>query len=384
MHASKLPKPSPAPIASKAKSQGREQPKSAGRLSPLMMKSFGQTSDRVLQAARLKAQQQGKGTEGEKAPSDPASAFQGSGGSLSPDLMAKYENLLGGNVTLEHVRLHQGASVDAALEESGLQGLTDGKHVAVSSKAERGTLEHEIGHVAQQQKQEFNLNEGTRGVYERDADLIAEKLVSDRPVEGLGSSVEPTLPAQEELGGLQAKCSKCKEEDAQSSSSNKIHEDRSSSLQARRRNRFTPAQREQAREAIDSLISFLANLKDQAVYRAKITLFLASEFTGQYLAYVGAAGTTITVCGGLAILFAEPNPVTTGAAVIGFGACGGGILATIGTLISLIEALEEYEGSNELAEEALQESRLQLAFLWDIESKLKPFIGSDDDSDTSS
>ena len=214
MHASKLPKPSPAPIASKAKTQGREQPKSAGRLSPLMMKSFGQTSDRVLQAARLKAQQQGKGTEGEKASGDPASAFQGSGHALPPALMAKYEGLLGGNVTLENVRLHQGASVDAALAETGLQGLTDGKNVAVSSRAERGTLEHEIGHVAQQQAKGFNLNEGTCGGYERDADGIAEKLVSDRPIEGFNVEAKLTsAPVQAGTDALQAKCAKCEGEE---------------------------------------------------------------------------------------------------------------------------------------------------------------------------
>ena len=182
MHASKLPKSARAPFVSKAKTQGREQPKSAGRLSPLMMKNFGKTSARVLQAARLKAQQQSKGTEGEKASGDPASAFQGGGHALPQALMAKYEGLLGENVTLEHVRLHQGAGVDAALAEAGLQGLTDGKNVAVSSQAERGTLEHEIGHVVQQQTKGFNLNEGTCGGYERDADGIAEKLVFDRPI----------------------------------------------------------------------------------------------------------------------------------------------------------------------------------------------------------
>ena len=128
--------------------------------------------------------------------------------------MTKYEGLLGENVNLGEVRVHQGAKVDAA-EASGLQGLTDGKNVAISSRAQRGTLEHELSHVAQQQKQEFNLTEGTRGGYEQDADRIAAKLMSGSRVEGFEESTRfSSSPLQAKKSAeMQAKCKKCEKED---------------------------------------------------------------------------------------------------------------------------------------------------------------------------
>ena len=210
MHAPKVAKPSstvftpPIPKATKSETITYQ-----GRLSPLAEQRFGLGNARVLQTMKAKqqAQQQGKGANNTQASSQPAEALKGSGQPLSPDLIAKYENLLGG-VSLRGVRVHQGAKVDTTLESSGLQGLTDGKNVAISSKAERSTLEHELGHVAQQQKQGFNLTEGTRSGYEQDADRIAARLISGSRVEGFeeGSKFSSSPLQAKKSAEMQAKC----------------------------------------------------------------------------------------------------------------------------------------------------------------------------------
>ncbi|WP_218082890.1 eCIS core domain-containing protein [Anthocerotibacter panamensis] len=128
---------------------------------------------------------------------DPQAIFQGSGSPLPTTVMAKYERLLPG-IGLSHVRLHQGATVDSHLQRSGLQGLTDGANIAISSRAQTGVIEHELGHVAQRQVTGFNLNEGSRGSYEQDADHISAKLVANQPIQ---------------LKALQAKCATCEQEE---------------------------------------------------------------------------------------------------------------------------------------------------------------------------
>ncbi len=116
--------------------------------------------------------------------------------------MAKYEGQMGGQVSLSHVRVHQGSHVDTHLAKAGLQGLTDGVNVAVSSQAQPHTLEHELGHVIQRQQDGFQLTEGSRDHYETQADQIAHQLVSGQPVQG--------LEAQQHL---QAKCEACSAEE---------------------------------------------------------------------------------------------------------------------------------------------------------------------------
>jgi len=154
---------------------------------------------------------QGKGDWQQKAD---LNAIFSNGSTLSSGLMAKYENLMPG-VSLGQVSLHQGSQVDAALQTAGLHGLTDGTNVAVASTAPSGTLEHEIGHVAQRQEQGFSLNEVNRQAHEVDADNISAKLLSDRPVERFGQTVnDPGLAAQlqiKAIGMTQAKCSQCED-----------------------------------------------------------------------------------------------------------------------------------------------------------------------------
>jgi len=124
-------------------------------------------------------------------------AIFSNGSALPPAVMAKYENLMPG-VSLEHVSLHQGSQVDAALGAAKLHGLTDGTNIAVSSKAPSGTLEHEIGHVGQRQEKGFSFNEVNRQAYEADADNISAKLLSDRPVERF----EQTAGKEQLSGGV--------------------------------------------------------------------------------------------------------------------------------------------------------------------------------------
>lgn len=133
---------------------------------------------------------------------DPGQLFSGSGSGLAPNLMAKYEGQMGGQMSLSHVRVHQGSHVDTHLARAGLQGLTDGVNVAVSSQAQANTLEHELGHVIQRQQDGFQLTEGSRSHYETHADQIAHQLVSGQPVQGLQAKPD-----------LQAKCDACSAEE---------------------------------------------------------------------------------------------------------------------------------------------------------------------------
>ncbi|HLO86891.1 MAG TPA: DUF4157 domain-containing protein [Nostocaceae cyanobacterium] len=138
--------------------------------------------------------------------------FGGSGSSLSSGLMGKYEKLMPG-ISLGHVKVFQGSSVDQALHQAGLQGLTDGTRVAVSSKAQAGTLEHELGHVAQRQVQGFNLNESSRAGYEQDADRISANLVNNQPVKLQGLTQGKNTPSKKTQSNvLEAKCEECDKE----------------------------------------------------------------------------------------------------------------------------------------------------------------------------
>ena len=121
-------------------------------------------------------------------------AIFSNGSALPPAVMTKYENLMPG-VSLEHVSLHQGREIDAALGAAKLHGLTDGTNIAVSSKAPQGTLEHEIGHVGQRQEEGFSLNEVNRQAHEADADNISAKLLSDQPVERFGQEQQAAKEA---------------------------------------------------------------------------------------------------------------------------------------------------------------------------------------------
>jgi hypothetical protein len=155
-------------------------------MSKLQIQAAGQQTDgeAILTQADAKTEEvgqevQAKGDWQEKA--DTNTIFS-NGSALPPTMMAKYENLMPG-VSLDHVSVHQGRQVDAALGAAKLQGLTDGTNIAVSSKAPQGTLEHEIGHVGQRQEKGFSLNEVNRQAHEVDADNISAKLLSDQPVE---------------------------------------------------------------------------------------------------------------------------------------------------------------------------------------------------------
>jgi len=178
-------------------------------LQTLMQGADSNSGASSLQATPVEEQKltepQGKGDWQQQA--DLSTIFGGSGSALPQGLMAKYQQLMPG-VSLSHVRLHQGSQVDASLAKAGLQGLTDGTRVAVSGKAESGTLEHELGHVAQRQVQGFNLTEGNRQAYEQDADRISARLVNGQIVEGFqGSEVKTNGES------AQAKCSECEKED---------------------------------------------------------------------------------------------------------------------------------------------------------------------------
>jgi hypothetical protein len=159
---------------------------------------------------QVKLQSQHQGKESWQKRANPAEIFSGSGSPLSAGLMAKYERLMPG-VSLAHVKVYQGASVDRSLAGAGLQGLTDGTRVAVSSKAQHGTLEHELGHVAQRQLPDFNLNESSRTGYEQDADNIAASLVASKPVnkfqgsaiKGLSQKIKPSVQAKCGCGGTE-------------------------------------------------------------------------------------------------------------------------------------------------------------------------------------
>ena len=142
------------------------------------------------QADAAKTEEEGQGVQakGDWQQKADTNAIFSNGSALPPAVMAKYENLMPG-VSLEHVSLHQGSQVDAALGAAKLHGLTDGTNIAVSSKAPSGTLEHEIGHVGQRQEKGFSLNEVNRQAYEADADNISANLLSDRPVERFEQTV---------------------------------------------------------------------------------------------------------------------------------------------------------------------------------------------------
>jgi len=139
-------------------------------------------------AAKTGEEGQGVQAKGDWQQKADTNAIFSNGSALPPAVMAKYENLMPG-VSLEHVSLHQGSQVDAALGAAKLHGLTDGTNIAVSSKAPSGTLEHEIGHVGQRQEKGFSLNEVNRQAYEADADNISANLLSDRPVERFEQTV---------------------------------------------------------------------------------------------------------------------------------------------------------------------------------------------------
>ena len=163
-----------------------KEPNLHGMMSKELMQAAGQQTDveATLTQADAETEEvgqevQAKGDWQEKA--DTNTIFS-NGSALPPAVMAKYENLMPG-VSLEHVSLHQGRQVDAALGAAKLHGLTDGTNIAVSSKAPQGTLEHEIGHVGQRQEKGFSLNEVNRQAHEVDADRISAKLLRDRPVE---------------------------------------------------------------------------------------------------------------------------------------------------------------------------------------------------------
>jgi hypothetical protein len=164
-------------------------------------------------ASNLQVRQtQGKGNWQKRV--NPSAIFNGTGSSLPKGLMAKYERLMP-KVKLGHVQLYQGAEVDQALANAGLQGLTDGTRVAVSSKAQPGTLEHELGHVAQRTDQNFNLNEGTRNSYEQHADQVAAKLLANQPV---SEFQRPSVQGREQRiqPSVQAKCALCAGEEKES------------------------------------------------------------------------------------------------------------------------------------------------------------------------
>lgn len=163
-----------------------DEPNLHGMMSKELMQATGQQTDveaTLTQAdaetEEVQQEVQAKGDWQQKADTD---TIFSNGSALQPAVMAKYENLMPG-VSLEHVSLHQGRQVDAALGAAKLHGLTDGTNIAVSSKAPQGTLEHEIGHVGQRQEKGFSLNEVNRQAHEVDADRISAKLLSDRPVE---------------------------------------------------------------------------------------------------------------------------------------------------------------------------------------------------------
>jgi tetratricopeptide (TPR) repeat protein len=139
-------------------------------------------------AAKTGEEGQGVQAKGDWQQKADTNAIFSNGSALPPAVMAKYENLMPG-VSLEHVSLHQGSQVDAALGAAKLHGLTDGTNIAVSSKAPSGTLEHEIGHVGQRQEKGFSFNEVNRQAYEADADNISANLLSDRPVERFEQTV---------------------------------------------------------------------------------------------------------------------------------------------------------------------------------------------------
>ncbi|MFP4101098.1 eCIS core domain-containing protein [Coleofasciculus sp.] len=204
----------PENVASPAKENRRVMAKSRDGMLNNVLQTLMQGADSNSGASSVQAtpveeqkltEPQGKGDWQQQA--DLSTIFGGSGSALPQGLMAKYQQLMPG-VSLSHVRLHQGSQVDASLARAGLQGLTDGTRVAVSGKAESGTLEHELGHVAQRQVQGFNLTEGNRQAYEQDADRISARLVNGQIVEGFqGSEVKTNGES------AQAKCSDGEKED---------------------------------------------------------------------------------------------------------------------------------------------------------------------------
>lgn len=190
--------------------QGKRATHRTGDLSPLLGRQWAKQSG-------LQAKQQ---MQAKQQPVSPAAAFKGGGSPLPPALMAKYEQLAGGNVNLGDVRIHTGSSVDSILESNGLDGVTDRKNVAVRTGAAPKTLEHEIGHVLQGRLlKNFNLNEQTRADYETQADNFADKLAANQPI--VTASAQSTIATISEnkvdsfqgmkTQGLQSKCSECED-----------------------------------------------------------------------------------------------------------------------------------------------------------------------------
>ncbi|BAZ31781.1 hypothetical protein NIES4074_42540 [Cylindrospermum sp. NIES-4074] len=196
-----------------------KQGKSAHQASKLQAETLPEEEEKQGKSAHQGSKlqfRQVQGKEDWQKRANPAAIFSGSGNSLSASLMAKYERLMPG-VSLGHVKVFQGASVDASLAQAGLQGLTDGTQIAVSSQAQSGTLEHELGHVAQRQTPGFNLNEGSREGYEQNADQISARLVSNQPVsqfQGLAKGKRALGSGSHSHSVLAAKCTECEKEQA--------------------------------------------------------------------------------------------------------------------------------------------------------------------------
>ncbi|MGD1936554.1 MAG: DUF4157 domain-containing protein [Cyanophyceae cyanobacterium] len=186
-----------------ARLQGKEATHKVGNLSPLLGRQWSGRSGLQGKRQQMQAKEQ---------PVSPAEAFKGGGSSLPAALMAKYEKLAGGDVNLGDVKVHTGSNVDSVLASNGLDGVTDRQNVAVRSGAAPKTFEHEIGHVLQGRLlKNFNLNEQTRGGYEKQADDFADKLASNQPIvtTSASSSVSSHDQSRDTDGGLQAKCSEC-------------------------------------------------------------------------------------------------------------------------------------------------------------------------------
>jgi hypothetical protein len=239
----------------------------------------------VAQTTLEKQDVQGKGNWQHQA--DTKAIFS-NGSALSSGLMAKYENLMPG-VSLGQVSLHQGSQVDAALQTAGLHGLTDGTNVAVASTAPAGTLEHEIGHVAQRQEQGFSLNEGTRQAYETDADNIAAKLSNDRPVERFRQTVNsPELAAQLQVKATALTQEKCKCEENQQGFAQKLM---TKSLTQQNQSQA------EANSGFDDILKTVNEIKNFISDRGKLPKAWGSCIVrGPGMALVSATFGAVTIC----------------------------------------------------------------------------------------
>lgn len=144
--------------------------------------------------------------------------LRGSGEPLAGPLKEEMEARLGADFS--GVRVHTGPAARASAAELGARAYTFGSHVVIGDGgAGKRTLAHELTHVVQQRIGDVTSGFQHAGVgvsdpadpFEREADAVAARVVSESPVgtdpvsSAAGSSVQPAARGEETRDGASGK-----------------------------------------------------------------------------------------------------------------------------------------------------------------------------------